>query len=704
MECNLLNRFIILTFALFFSFSNIKAQGDSTDIFDMSLEELMNIEVVTASKKAQKLSDAPSIISAFSKSDIQRMNVTSLIDILNYIPAIETSMDPTGHYRISIRGARKDGNILLLIDGQNFNNFYDGKAIFDLPAEFIERIEVIRGPGSALFGTNAVAGVINIITIKDENSASLFGGTNNNYGGNFNLSINKEKSKLSFNGGYIQTDGANVMPYTYPVDTFLSGNTNRWLQDIYLNTNINISKFNLSLFGISRKQGSWVGPQYIIAPDSKLNQNQFLGNMSYQIDISPKLSITPKVYFNSSIHDYMMQERPDGYEYLTQVFIDGPITHEKYTGMLMGGDLQLNYAINEKTNLISGFVYENMKMLDFELTRNYYLISKTYLGDFTNYLSPTLEIELNQLHKTRSIMAGYAQVDYTLSKLAFTVGVRYDKYSDFGQSVNPRIGVIYKPSKSINVKMLYGQAFRAPTFKELYDQTNSYDKDGVKGNESLEAENLQSAELAIEFTGAKFLTRANGFYIMNNNIIDIYDPDGGGSVGNYLNLGNTESFGGELELYAYLSKKINLFTNGSYHITSFSWSDSPDIKDAERTYIETRGDDIIHNIPKLRINAGANFTISKFTVMMGANYGSGASANNRFTSEGLRSANIEPYVLGNFSFAYKPIEKLSIRISGNNIGNIKYSDPEASTNINKLGIYGMGQPINSFVLSVKFDF
>ena len=101
---------ILLLVSVLISFSAF-AQNDTVDVFDMSLEELMNVKVVSASKSTQKLSDAPSVISVVSRKEIQNMAVTSLIDVLKFMPAIEVSMSPTGFYRVSIRGERKKGNI-----------------------------------------------------------------------------------------------------------------------------------------------------------------------------------------------------------------------------------------------------------------------------------------------------------------------------------------------------------------------------------------------------------------------------------------------------------------------------------------------------------------------------------------------------------------------------------------------------------------
>jgi len=681
-----------------------KAQEDTLDIYAMSLEDLMKVEVVTASKKAQKLSDAPSIISAVSKREIQKMGVNSLIDILKNIPGIETSMGVLGDYRVSIRGVRKDGNILVLIDGHHINDFYDGKSIYDFPIENIERIEVIRGPGSALFGSNALAGVINIITNKKTNLVSIAAGLHNTYNANFVLNKNTEKWNFGVAGGYSRSDGQNVSPYSGTLENN-SAETNRWLNDIHFQTQVSNQNLNISLFGVMRKNGAWVGPIYELANDSELKSNQIIGDIAYKIKVNDNLSITPKLYSDYINHNYLLQEQPDNYVFNNQTFTDGMLSKEKYDGLLLGSDLQLNYSFGESLSLIGGFVYENLSMKNYSMTKNYYIVGKQYLGYFTNMASETAEIDLNQRDKHRDIYALYLQFDYKFDKFAFTVGSRFDSYSDFGNSFNPRAGIVWKPVELLSFKALYGHAFRAPTFKELYDKTSAFDKNGYIGNEELKSESVNSTELGVELSTAKLLVRLNGFFNSNENIISVYDPEGGGKVGRYQNIGNIKSFGGEFEATFIPISNFSFFVNTSYFFSNFYWNEEMEvIKPSEIEYIIERGSREMTNIPQLRINSGFNLNFFKFSTFASVNYGADSKSNNRFTSEFQNAAVIPSYLLANFSFIFHANKKLSIGVHANNIGNIKYSDPDESTNIDKLGNEGMAQPANCYLLKATYSF
>ncbi len=681
------------------------AQTDTTDLFSLSLAELMNIKVVTPAQKTQKINDAPSIVSVITKIEIHNLGVSTLIGVLNFIPGIETSIDLLGNYRVSIRGERKAGNILLLINGHPLIDFYDGTTIYDIPVEFIDRIEVIRGPGSALFGTNAVAGVINVITTKKSRNISISAGTHEKINTFLNYNISKNQFNMSCNAGYSQSKGANVFPYTPPKDSLNKSKTNRWSKKYYLNTNIDIHHLKISFFELSNNHGPWIGPEYVLAPDSKLKQTHLRGDISYTIEVNPKITITPKVYFDYIQHDYFMQERADNYNYLGNIFTDGPITKENYTGLVKGANIQSKISFSEQLNLITGLLYEKLSMIDYHLSRNYYLIGNSYLGSFTTKISDSIETELNQIGKQREIKASYFQFDYSTKKIGITAGIRYDLYSDFGQSINPRLGLIYKPFKKFNLKFLYGKAFSAPTFKELYDLTTAHDKNGEIGNPDLLAESVHSAELGMEFSFKNIITRFNTFLISNKNIIGIYDPEGGGKVGKYENIGNTLSLGGEYEIYYFMKQKLNIFANISYFRKTFSWNkNNTNIQQGDISYIENRGDKVLRNIPMLRLNAGLNLNpFRQLKTSLAVSFGSKSAANNRNEVEGTRYVSISPYILVNMNISYVK-QKLLLKLSANNLGPIKHSDPNESTGINLIGNHGMGQPTNTILFSFAYKF
>src|SRR3984957_2626080 len=151
--------------------TSLEAGGPSgaSDLGDASLEDLMNIEVTTVSRKEQKLSQAPAAVYVITQEDIRRSGMTSIPDLLRMVPGLQVGQMQGGAWGVSARGfnSQSSDKMLVLVDGRSIYSpvtkgvFWDEQ---DILLEDIDRIEVIRGPGATLWGANAVNGVINIIT------------------------------------------------------------------------------------------------------------------------------------------------------------------------------------------------------------------------------------------------------------------------------------------------------------------------------------------------------------------------------------------------------------------------------------------------------------------------------------------------------------------------------------------------------------
>ena len=148
------------------------------DLTGLSLEELLNVKVTSAARKPQSLRTTAAAVFVISSEDIRRSGIRLMPELLRLAPGVQVSRLDSGNWAISIRGFSTDfsNKLLVLVDGQSIYNEEYGGVFWDteqMPVEDIDRIEVIRGPGAAMWGTNAVHGVINIIT---KASAETLGG------------------------------------------------------------------------------------------------------------------------------------------------------------------------------------------------------------------------------------------------------------------------------------------------------------------------------------------------------------------------------------------------------------------------------------------------------------------------------------------------------------------------------------------------
>ncbi len=147
------------------------AQQKTSDLTKLSLEDLMNLQVTSVSKKDQKISQAAAAIFVITQEDIRRSEATNIPDLLRMVPGLDVAQVNANTWAVSSRGfnTQFENKLLVLVDGRAVYTPLGGGVTWDtqdVPLEDIERIEVIRGPGATLWGANAVNGVINITTKK----------------------------------------------------------------------------------------------------------------------------------------------------------------------------------------------------------------------------------------------------------------------------------------------------------------------------------------------------------------------------------------------------------------------------------------------------------------------------------------------------------------------------------------------------------
>ena len=181
------NRFLGVGLALFWltSMAGLSQQSpagtsaqavSASDPFSMDLESLLNIRVTTASKFSEKLSDAAGVVSVVTQDELQRFGGTTLLEVLERVVGINVSSTFLGDSSlIAVRGDQtraNAGHILILINGRPVREILEGGVSSDIlesfPIDILERIEVVKGPGSVLYGSDAFSGVINLITKKAE--------------------------------------------------------------------------------------------------------------------------------------------------------------------------------------------------------------------------------------------------------------------------------------------------------------------------------------------------------------------------------------------------------------------------------------------------------------------------------------------------------------------------------------------------------
>ncbi len=554
-----MKKILILLSVCSFCISGFSQIADtlSGDVFAMNLEELMNTKVTIATKSEQPMNESPSTISVITSEDIKNMGFDHLEDILQIIPGFETIMTFNTYYTVGIRGVRDSRNaskILVMMDGNPLNQIFHGCAImygYDVNIDDIERIEFIRGPGSALYGRNAFSAVINIITKKPKpgNNLMVKGSM-----GTFNTKIisgyygyKNKKFDVSVAARRLYTDYSNEEYNGQKYD--ISRN------NLALNTRINIGKFTLSGILFDLRYG---------VLNSYVFYKPVFYSLSYANEINPKISVFTKIYgHNSSYIEDIEMIAPDVMPYYPLGLYVKPIVKEYQYGF----ETDWRFAIAPNNNLLAGIQADLHGVHDVVLKSNADSLTNALpyplpgLGRDNQVLYEPGWFE-NNGHSYQNFAFLLQDVWKPLKTLSVTIGTRYDFDSQIGSQLNPRLGIVYEPTPNSNIKLLYGRAYRAPGPGEQYAIFGF-----AYGNAHLKPEVINTFEMAALY---RFRTMTNSLSFYWNNLTNLIYAPVGMEINpdfKYHNIGKNTSTGVEYENKLLLGRNFYSFLNASYTLS-----------------------------------------------------------------------------------------------------------------------------------------
>ncbi len=542
----------------------------------MSLAETLRVEVATGTDK--EVSDAPAVVSVITAEDIAAIGARSLSEALEHIPGLHVApsinrLSPM----FSIRGIFTDSTpqVLVLIDGVDMSEMtaLSTPYAFYYPTHFIERIEIIRGPGSAVYGADAFSGVINIITKQPEGNNSA---TANLRLGSFDTQeawINasfisgKFKGTMSISHKEHGSDNDRITPY---------GVMKRDGDVSNLHLNVDYGNFSFKNWYWKTNQYMGVGAG-IIGNDLDLDRSRsWRSQLSWQGELSEHWSGSTDFSYGSSDYDGYFQLFPPG---VWPVGNDGnlfipPFTPINFPDGVIGNPLaatersRLNasaiYSGQENHRVRIGLGFERSKLTDVKEFKNF----GPGIIDIDNLPADGISQALIDVSGTpfaytpeydRDLWYVSVQDEWQISsQLALTTGVRFDHYSDFGSTTNPRVALVWNVSQTLTSKFLFGTAFRAPRVSELAFINNPT----VLGNPNLEPEEIRTAEIALDYRpSSTFNSQLNVFSYQSENLIQL------DSAFTFENRGEQDGIGFELETNWQLSDQLQTRA-------SLSWLDS----------------------------------------------------------------------------------------------------------------------------------
>jgi outer membrane receptor protein involved in Fe transport len=517
------------------------------------IARLLNTPVIIASRLQQTQEEAPSAVYVVTKTDIERYGWRELADILRALPGFDFGNDGTALIGLSERGIwGHEGKVLLMVNGIQTSPLHNGNVDYygNYPTELIERVEVIRGPGSAIYGQFAGTAVINLVTRSAEDPAdgrfTLRGttlGAGNHGGGGF-LATNGQFANgvgVSLNVGY-QAATFSRQPY---VDTFFTGQS--FSQD-----KGNTRREVTNLFGEVHALGTSVNLIRVVSSGAQVDG----GGSGNGNPVIPGLPPGTLGTFSRIIQGIQIQR---SFPLNHGLSLETKVENIENTGGSVYPQDASSYGVNHSGTQRSRFTadaglrwnlpYPGVILLGGGSIQD--LERSVNLQNQGGLRNPS---DLTQLVPQITLMTRYGYLQYTQQADAFglTVGGRYED-SNLSHAFAPRLGLTYVAGR-FNAKLLYGEAFRNPTLFQTYSTIFAF-----KGY--LKPELIRSRELELGWRFAPNLVGRLNLYRMSVTRSISFGLDNDSIY--YVNAGSTHSKGVEGSL-EYRAQAWGGYANLSY--------------------------------------------------------------------------------------------------------------------------------------------
>jgi iron complex outermembrane receptor protein len=545
--------------------------------FEAGEEDLLSLYgdedfVSIATGRKQLLSKAPAVASVITAKQIRDMGAKDIDQVLESVAGLHVSRRSAAYNpKYLIRGIHSDFNaqVLLLINGIPITNVYAGDRSNlwgGMPVQNISRIEIIRGPGSAVYGADAFAGTINIITktadeidgvetgfstgsFDTQHAWTLYGGE----AGGWDIAFSMELLHTNGHDETVESDLQSVFDGLLATNASLApGGVNLGRKSVDSRIDISKDKWRLRMGFQGRydvESGS--GVNQALDPNSKGESERFNLDLSYH---NPEFSENWDVqgtfsFFQTGFKTEDVHLLPAGA--FGGLFPEGLIGSPEVNERHYRYDMSAFFTGFENHNVRLGAGVHYIDQYDIEETKNF-TANPPPLPPTPMALTKVSGAALFNREESRTVKYVSIQDEWDFATdWSLTTGLRYDHYSDFGETVNPRLALVWDTSYNLTTKLLYGRAFRAPSFAEQFNQANPV----AVGNPDLDPEIINTYELAFDYTHSGDLSAGlNLFYYKMEDIIR-FTPVA-------MNTGDQTGHGLELEFNWQVTPQTSI--NGNY--------------------------------------------------------------------------------------------------------------------------------------------
>jgi outer membrane receptor protein involved in Fe transport len=508
--------------------------GFFEDFEELDLEALLQSEVVTTTVSAlgdRPVNRSPGSVVVVSSEQIHNLGARNLTDVLRTLPGVEVLLDGLGRERVILRGASSgftagaSSSVLILLDGARLNEDLTGGATVinrEIPIEHVKQIELIRGGASGLFGSGALAGVINIVTYRTGDftgaELSVAGGS---FGtGRVSLRLGNTIKGVSIAGfvQFLDTSGPRLpvpadaqtladrgaAPEITPV-SLAPGRTTDDYRLVETDYRVEFKGLTLRFRAKTENAGGFIGLLDSLGRQNDLNNSQVLVRASYRREVNPSVSVSGTIGFTQNKISDLLEAFPPGF---TVPIVDG------FTQFPSGVLFQtaLNSRRYRATAAVEWTKPEHRLMVRLSREReSTFGLEASGNADFRT-LTPIGDQGLTELpgvvaDVSRDVTSAAVEETWNASpRVAVTGGLRLDHFSDIGDQVSPRAAVVLDLPHGIGMKLVYGHGFRAPSFSE-----RTFNLPGFTGNPDLEPTTVDSFEAALSYERGPLSVGVSGF-------------------------------------------------------------------------------------------------------------------------------------------------------------------------------------------------
>lgn len=530
------------------------------------LMALLDTETRVATRNRMNADFVPGMVSVMHGDELKKLGVRNGAEALNLVAGIYVTEGNRGEYRVQVRGVGTTlagSNVKILLNGLPMNSAANGAAdaVLRIPIEQLQRVEVIRGPGSALYGEFAMTGVVNFITRSDSNAVGVRAGSDDYRQGDVMASGSSASGvawHANVSGWGRSETGRESGPDNFTRRGF--GHAPGAVDDDYagkmLLTAVEYEGYRLSTQLLDVERGDYFGRNALADIDPERARERLFGlafDKSWQMTDAVTTTLTLSA-LRTEFNDSSSLTIPKGVD---PPGPRPPIAEDRYrvnenTSQQYRADLKFDAELTDAHTLLWGLGYTDMTI---EESASQFFVP----GGEVENLAPNRVLVLDGA--SREIASAYLQDQWRVTdSLEVTLGARYDRYDDWGDNLAPRFAAVWQPLDAHIVKFQYAQSFRPPTLEEFYPGPQAF-PGGVMTSDVV-AEELVSTELAYIYRHSGRVFRATVFKTDIENLIEFFQNPG--RPPEYRNRGEINSWGGELEWEQYFDRELKLVANVSY--------------------------------------------------------------------------------------------------------------------------------------------